>query len=111
MPAEVKHKADLQESKPSDRERDPIEDLLEDSQEEEKVQVREGTDQVAQEIQTTSEEEGGERGVEYKERPRGQLGSPKQGVEQGDHSTSGRLPEKEGSVESIQDPKRTEAGA
>ena len=95
-PAGVKRKAYLQESEPPDRERDLIEDLLEDSQEEEKVQVREGTDQEAQEIQTTSEEEGGERGVEYKERPRGQLSSSKKVVKQGDHSTSGELPGTQG---------------
>ena len=59
-PAGVKPKAYLQDSEPPDRERDPIENLLEDSQEEEEVQFREGTDQEAQEIQATSEEEGGE---------------------------------------------------
>ena len=59
-PAEVKRRAYLQKSEPPDKERDPIEDLLGDSHEEEEVQFREETDQEAQEIQATSEEEGGE---------------------------------------------------
>ena len=59
-PAEVKRRAYLQKSEPPDKERDPIEDLLGDSHEEEEVQFREETDQEAQEIQATSKEERGE---------------------------------------------------
>ena len=59
-PAKVKRRAYLQESDPPNKERDPIDDLLGDSHEEEEVQFREETDQQAQEIKATSEEEGGE---------------------------------------------------
>ena len=119
FPAEVKRKAYLQKSEPHVKERDSIDDLLGDSQEEEEVQFKEGTDQEAQEIQATSEDEGGEglratsgdgqRDAPSKEarkeegpvkeksdnkaghggRPGGQPDNPKEGAKQEDGPTDG----------------------